>query len=245
MPGRHRAATPGRHRAPGGNLAPVWSLCVLLTMLSGSVVVLGGVFPRAPVAHASWQRDAEPAHAAAVLMPRIEKPRRSEGSGASPGWDSPKATATPRQKPTTRPTFHSATPTPRPTPTRPAQLNPDRWQVITYARSQIGKPYAWGAVGPDAYDCSGLMLWAFARAGYRLPRVSSAQALLGNPVPLSRLEPGDLVAWPGHVALYVGRGRIVEAPRPGLSVRERALGSEGGFDAQAWGVSLDYTELPR
>lgn len=150
---------------------------------------------------------------------------------------------------------HRATRTAAPTRTTPAprrqhvfaavpMLNADRADVLDYARAQVGKPYAWGGEGPRAYDCSGLILAAFARAGYAMPRFSGSQHRMGNPAPLSSLSPGDLVAWPGHVALYLGHGMIVEAARPGTLVRIRALGGSW-FDAQAWGVSLDYSRLPR
>ena len=94
--------------------------------------------------------------------------------------------------------------------------------ALAYARKQLGKPYRWGAVGPDAYDCSGLTLAAWRAAGVSLPRVSRQQATVGRPVGKSELQPGDLVFFYSpisHVSLYAGNGTILDAPRPGKTVR--------------------------
>ena len=93
--------------------------------------------------------------------------------------------------------------------------------AISFARSQIGKPYVWGGTGPNGWDCSGLTQAAYASAGVRLPRVTQQQVFSGTPVTRDALAPGDLVfPDPGHVAIYTGGGMIVEAPRTGLRVRE-------------------------
>ncbi|KNB52737.1 NlpC/P60 family protein [Streptomyces caatingaensis] len=90
------------------------------------------------------------------------------------------------------------------------------------ARSAVGTPYAWGATGPSAFDCSGLMQWAYGRAGVGLPRTSQAQRNAGRHVPLSEARPGDLVIYrddASHVGMYVGNGQVVHAPYPGARVR--------------------------
>lgn len=99
-------------------------------------------------------------------------------------------------------------------------------RAVAFARAQIGKPYVWGAEGPDAYDCSGLTMAAWASAGVRLPRTTSGQILVGTAVPSrDALAPGDLVfTTRGHVVLYAGAGRVVSAPYPGRSVHEYTLG---------------------
>ena len=86
----------------------------------------------------------------------------------------------------------------------------------------------WGADGPAAFDCSGLVEWSFAQAGVPMPRVAADQARTGPAVPVSQLEPGDLLFYhtdptaPGyisHVAIYLGNGWMIQAPQPGLRVQ--------------------------
>ncbi|MFJ5830230.1 NlpC/P60 family protein [Streptomyces sp. NPDC093089] len=94
--------------------------------------------------------------------------------------------------------------------------------AVIAARSAIGKPYVWGATGPSAFDCSGLMVWSYRQAGISLPRTSSAQRYAGRRVPLSQAQPGDLVTYRGdasHVAIYAGNGQVIHAPYPGARVR--------------------------
>ncbi|MEU7562100.1 C40 family peptidase [Streptomyces eurythermus] len=91
-------------------------------------------------------------------------------------------------------------------------------RAVRYALDQVGKPYVWGAAGPDAYDCSGLTSRAWAQAGVPVPRTSQEQWDRLGKVPLRRLRPGDLVVYfpeATHVAMYVGDGKVVQAPRPG------------------------------
>ncbi|MBX9425702.1 MULTISPECIES: C40 family peptidase [Streptomyces] len=94
--------------------------------------------------------------------------------------------------------------------------------AVIAARSAIGKPYVWGATGPSAFDCSGLMVWSYRQAGISLPRTSSAQRYAGRQVPLSQAQPGDLVTYRGdasHVGIYAGGGQVIHAPYPGARVR--------------------------
>jgi peptidoglycan DL-endopeptidase CwlO len=107
--------------------------------------------------------------------------------------------------------------------------------AVTFAVSQLGKPYVYGAAGPDAYDCSGLTMAAWAAAGVVLPHYTVTQAQLGTPVAdPSLLRPGDLVfipgsdgtmQAPGHVGMYVGHDLIIEAPQTGDVVKLVPLAS--------------------
>ncbi|WP_420037987.1 NlpC/P60 family protein [Streptomyces sp. cg28] len=94
--------------------------------------------------------------------------------------------------------------------------------ALAYAVRQIGKPYVWGAEGPSSYDCSGLTSQAWAHAGRPVPRTSQEQWATLPKVPLSELRPGDLVVYfpkATHVAMYLGDGMVVQAPRPGATVK--------------------------
>jgi hypothetical protein len=97
--------------------------------------------------------------------------------------------------------------------------------AIKAAEAKLGSPYVYGAEGPSTFDCSGLMVWAWEKAGVTLPRTSQEQAKYGTPVPLSKIRPGDLVTsnWgegpSSHVGMYIGGGKLIHAPRPGSKVK--------------------------
>jgi peptidoglycan DL-endopeptidase CwlO len=106
--------------------------------------------------------------------------------------------------------------------------------AIDFAEAQLGKPYQWGATGPDAYDCSGLVMMAYRAAGVYIPRTSQQQWLWGPQVPASQVEPGDLVffagadgtpAAPGHVGLVIGHDEMIEAYATGFPIRVAAFGT--------------------
>ncbi|MFK0114313.1 NlpC/P60 family protein [Streptomyces sp. NPDC090994] len=95
-------------------------------------------------------------------------------------------------------------------------------RALRFAVGQLGKPYEWGAEGPASYDCSGLTSVAWERAGTPIPRTSQEQWARLKRVPLDQLRPGDLVVYfpeATHVAMYLGGGLVVQAPRPGAAVK--------------------------
>jgi peptidoglycan DL-endopeptidase CwlO len=95
-------------------------------------------------------------------------------------------------------------------------------RAVAFAYEALGRPYAWGATGPGAFDCSGLTQAAWKSAGVSLPRTTFTQVNAGSRVSRSQLAPGDLVFfYPGlsHVGLYIGGGRMIHAPHPGAPVR--------------------------
>jgi len=104
--------------------------------------------------------------------------------------------------------------------------------AVAYALAQLGTPYLWGGEGAGGFDCSGLVQAAYAAAGVSLPRVAQAQydATAPNPVPLDRLQPGDLVFFGAstsaitHVGIVVSPGQMVDAPHTGAVVRIEAYG---------------------
>lgn len=98
-------------------------------------------------------------------------------------------------------------------------------RVVRAALSRLGRPYVWGAAGPDRFDCSGLVKWAYAQAGVGLHRTTYDQINDGVPVSRSAVRAGDLVfPHPGHVQLAIGPNLVVEAPHAGAAVRISPLG---------------------
>jgi cell wall-associated NlpC family hydrolase len=98
--------------------------------------------------------------------------------------------------------------------------------VVNAALTKVGAPYAWAATGPDAFDCSGLVVWAFRQAGLTLPRSSEALASGGQPVAPHQMQPGDVISlFPdaSHVGIYVGHGRMIHAQFEGLPVIVESL----------------------
>jgi peptidoglycan DL-endopeptidase CwlO len=100
-------------------------------------------------------------------------------------------------------------------------------KAVAFAYAQLGKPYVWGATGPDSYDCSGLVQAAWASAGVSIPRDTYSQVAGLPAIPLSSLQPGDLVFFDGdgHVAMYVGNNMLIDAPQPGQNVELVSLSS--------------------
>jgi cell wall-associated NlpC family hydrolase len=120
-----------------------------------------------------------------------------------------------------------------------------RQRVVDIAKSALGVDYVWGGNSlSNGVDCSGLVQQVYKQLGVDLPRISAAQARAGQRIGLGDLQVGDLVGWDNssrnngadHIAIYIGGGQIIEAPRPGMGVRIRKLGKNEG---DAWGVRLD------
>ncbi|WP_455567829.1 NlpC/P60 family protein [Streptomyces asoensis] len=102
-------------------------------------------------------------------------------------------------------------------------------KAVRYAVRQLGKPYAWGAQGPGSYDCSGLTSRAWGDAGTPIPRTSQEQWARLRRIPLKELRPGDLVIYfpdATHVALYIGGGKVVQAPRTGEQVKITGIAAQ-------------------
>jgi peptidoglycan DL-endopeptidase CwlO len=108
--------------------------------------------------------------------------------------------------------------------------SPAAQKAVDYARAQLGKPYRYAGVGPDAYDCSGLTMMAWAQAGVSMPHGSIAQGAMFPRVPDNQLQPGDLaIYYPdhGHVGMYVGNGMTISATHTGDFVRLQPVFREG------------------
>lgn len=121
----------------------------------------------------------------------------------------------------------------------PASADPRTVTALQFIVAQIGKPYLWGGVGPNAYDCSGLMLRGFQAAGNRrIPRVSQSQQLWATPVDAKDAQPGDLVFFGSpayHVGIYIGGGLMLDAPFTGARVRVDPIWpSVSGYGRAVW-----------
>jgi cell wall-associated NlpC family hydrolase len=110
--------------------------------------------------------------------------------------------------------------------------------MLAAAESRLGMPYLWGSAGPGSFDCSGLVQWSFRQAGVIMPRVAADQARTGPAVPVNRLQPGDLLFYHtdptapdyiSHVAIYLGGGKMIQAPEPGMNVEIVSVDLGSGF----------------
>ena len=106
--------------------------------------------------------------------------------------------------------------------------------AVSVAMAQIGKPYVWAAAGPNSFDCSGLVQYAYAAAGISLPHSSRSQATSGQAVSRSQLQPGDVIAFyspVSHVGIYIGNGQMVHAPTSGDVVKVVSIDYMGSITA--------------
>jgi len=116
-------------------------------------------------------------------------------------------------------------------------------KLIARAKQFIGTPYKWGGSGPLGFDCSGFTQYLYRELGIDLPRVSSQQAASGPRISLDKLRPGDLVAWDNssrnngadHIAIYIGNNQVIQAPKPGDSVKISTIWDSG----HAWGIAMN------
>lgn len=144
----------------------------------------------------------------------VAAPRASRSTTRAAGSDPGTGAGTPTGS---APSTSTASPSPSVPPSGKAAA------VVAAAESKLGSSYVWGQAGPSVFDCSGLTMWAWARAGVSLPHSSRAQFSSGTQVSMSALQAGDLVFYePGgihHVAIYVGNGQVIHAPQTGDVVR--------------------------
>lgn len=113
----------------------------------------------------------------------------------------------------------------------------DGTAVVQAALTRVGSPYSWGATGPDAFDCSGLIKWAFLQNGKSLPRSSQALAAGGQPVGVADLQPGDIVTFysdASHAGIYIGDGNMVHASTYGTPVKVAPISSAPIYNARRY-----------
>ncbi|QBR92579.1 C40 family peptidase [Nocardioides euryhalodurans] len=172
---------------------------------------------------AAEQRAAQEAAAAEQAAEQAEQDAADEASQPAPA-PAPSPAPEPQPEPD---------PAPQPPPAPPAPPAPSGGvgAAISFARAQIGEPYQWGAAGPSAWDCSGLTMGAWSAGGRSLPHYSVAQYEQSTPIGVGNLQPGDLLFWGSsnspssiyHVALYVGSGQMIHAPRTGRPVTQESM----------------------
>lgn len=146
-------------------------------------------------------------NAAAALLPISQRPVES-----AVGQPQQAMTAAATHTALASPSELAPTPTPNPPASTEAGSDAGR-AAVAAAKSQLGQPYTWGGTGNGGFDCSGLTQWSYSQAGVDIPRTADQQAI-GKQVSADQLQPGDLVVWDGHVAMYSGNGEIVEAGDP-------------------------------
>ncbi|MBV9923387.1 MAG: C40 family peptidase [Pseudonocardia sp.] len=182
--------------------------------------VAGGVAVLAPGQGAANSPDDSPAlgsniaaRAAADAKAYADRARQAANSVPFVPKNLPKPAPTPAPK---------AAPKPAPRPAAAPVGNSVAARALGLAKSKLGKPYVWGAAGPNAFDCSGLIVWAYEQMGVSLPHSSATLSTLGTPVSRAALQPGDLVFFyspVSHVGIYAGNGMVLNATQSGEPVQ--------------------------
>jgi cell wall-associated NlpC family hydrolase len=174
-------------------------------------------------------KEAAMVRAAKARAARIAAERRAAALAAEQRRAAQAAQSFARQPVTPAPAVHSAPSAPSaPAPTVHHYSGSAVQIAIAAAKAQLGKPYVFGAAGPNSFDCSGLTMYAYEQAGIALPHYTNAQYAVGRHVSESQLEPGDLVFFNtdaplGHVGMYLGGGEFIQAPHTGTVVQITAL----------------------
>jgi cell wall-associated NlpC family hydrolase len=229
------ASVPAVEAAPEALAVPAFASSVVARTLPVTLVELR---PRGIAAktRASARRQAKPRPVQKV-RPARSRPAQKARTVRAESTSRPRFTSTQRsrtqhgstQRPTTqratkRQVSKQRTSTRRTrTASRSAGARRGMSAVIEFARAQVGKRYSSGASGPNWYDCSGLTMRAYQRAGLRLPHSSGGQAARARTVSRARALPGDLVVGPGHVGVYMGGGMMVDAGNRRTGVVYRRL----------------------
>ena len=198
------------------------ALVVLAVILAGCL--LAGCAPKR-VLRRDVVRESRPASENIVRSPVEDYPAERPPGEPGPGLPEPEmrgaAGSSSLETAETRPPG-----TPRPGVPPGSSLGAE---AVALAKKQLGKPYQWGASGPDKFDCSGLVMYVYDNLGVPLPRVSGEQAYAGVHVDMKDLLPGDLVFFKlngsriDHVGIYTGHGRFIHAPRKHVPVRTESL----------------------
>jgi cell wall-associated NlpC family hydrolase len=169
---------------------------------------------------------------------RLAAAARTEAAKAHPAPSTQQPGQTTQPDPTPAP---SPPPAPSPSPPPAAPPPSGNGAVVSIALRYLGVPYKWGGASPSGFDCSGLVMYVFAKVGVYLPHSSYMQFHMGRYVPRGALQPGDAVFFNGasHVGIYIGGGRFVHAPHTGDVVKISSLG-EGWYSSTYAGARRYY-----
>jgi cell wall-associated NlpC family hydrolase len=181
---------------------------------------------KARLAAIEKERQEEAARKAAELARQqaAEQAAAQQESGGSTGSDTPPSSSS------SSPSSSSSSSSSASSSSTDSSYATKAEKALAFARAQIGKPYVWGATGPESYDCSGLTQAAWKAAGVSLPRTTYDQVNAGTTVSLADAQPGDLVFFYDdvtHVGIYIGNGMMIHAPKPGTYVREESIYYDG------------------
>jgi cell wall-associated NlpC family hydrolase len=186
----------------------------------GSVVALAAGGVAAPAPGQAAAPDAAPvlgstivarAAADAKIFAEAQARQAAARAGAAPA-SAPKPAPKPALKPAVKPAAVPA----------PAVGSSVGARALALAKGKVGTPYVWGAAGPSAFDCSGLIVWAYKQLGVSVPHSSSTLSTMGTPVAKAALQPGDLVFFyspVSHVGIYAGNGMVLNATQSGEPVQ--------------------------
>ena len=211
LPARTKAILPAPSVGPGGNDAPSGPVA---PAPQATRPVVGTPTPTSPTNHA---------RPPTTTAPPTTAPRTTVPVTTSPPTTPPRTTAPPTTAPPT-----TTPPTTTPPVTTPGPRAPGWATAIAVAEAQIGKPYQWGAAGPNSYDCSGLVMVAWAAGGVQFPHLAQDQYNMTERISMADILPGDLVFFgtPSNVfhdGIYIGGGEMVDAPETGQNVQIQSI----------------------